>query len=138
VTRQQQQLILRLWQDWCRVWPEQYGHESLRVKPEGYDPVFDVVPSQTYKDFYFEVVRGHPKLRFLNAFEVVDTALNQVRAPEMTLKSESAAEPIEREDITVPEAIVQHLEPRIVEVELQPIAEADAFGEVANTATKGG
>jgi len=82
VTRQQEQLILRLWRDWCKVWPEQYGHSSLDVKAEGYDPVFDVIPSQAYKDFYLEVVCDHPSLRHLNVFEVVDTALNQSRAPE--------------------------------------------------------
>jgi len=82
VTRQQEQLILRLWREWCEVWPEQYGHASLEVKPEGFDPVFDVIPSQTYRDFYLEVVRDHPELRRLNVFEVVDTALNQIRAPE--------------------------------------------------------
>ena len=82
VERQQEQMILRLWRDWCRLWPEQYGHESLQVKPQGYDPVFDVIPSQTYKDFYLEVVRGHPVLKTLNVFEVIDVALNQVRAPE--------------------------------------------------------
>ncbi len=77
-------MILRLWRDWCRLWPEQYGHESLQVKPQGYDPVFDVIPCQTYKDFYLEVVHGHPTLKGLNIFEVVDTALNQSRAPEST------------------------------------------------------
>lgn len=82
VTRQQEQMILRLWRDWCRFWPEQFGHESLQVKPQGYDPVFDVIPSQTYKDFYLEVVHGHPSLKTLNVFEVIDVALNQVRAPE--------------------------------------------------------
>lgn len=87
LTRQEQQVVLRLWKDWCRVWPEQYGHDSLQVSPEGYDPVFDLIPSQAYKDFYFEVVRGHPKLRHLNAFEIIDAALNQVRAPEMPVVS---------------------------------------------------
>jgi len=82
VTRQQEQMILRLWRDWCRLWPEQFGHESLQVKPQGYDPVFDVIPSQAYKDFYLEVVRGHPLLKTLNVFEVIDVTLNQVRAPE--------------------------------------------------------
>ena len=82
VTRQQEKTILRLWRDWCKLWPEQYGHESLEVKAQGYDPVFDVVPSQAYKDFYLEVVRDHPTLKQLNVFEVIDTALNQVRAPE--------------------------------------------------------
>ncbi len=86
--RQEQDLVLRLWKDWCRVWPEQYGHESLQVKPEGYDPVFDLIPSQAYKDFYYEVVAGHPSLRHLNAFEVIDTTLNQVRAPEMPPKAD--------------------------------------------------
>ena len=73
---------MRLWRDWCRVWPEQYGHESLSVRADGYDPVFDVIPSQAYKDFYLEVVCDHPVLRGLNPFEVVDAALNQTRAPE--------------------------------------------------------
>lgn len=82
MTRQQEILILRLWRDWCKVWPEQYGHKSLDVAPSGYDPVFDVIPAQAYKDFYYEVVLGQPELRELNAFEVVDAALNQTRAPE--------------------------------------------------------
>ena len=82
MTRQQEQLILRLWRDWCKLWPEQYGHESLQVNTQGYDPVFDVIPSQAYKDFYVEVVRDHPTLKGLHVFEVMDTALNQSRAPE--------------------------------------------------------
>lgn len=82
MTRQQETLILRLWADWCRVWPEQFGHESLEVRPDGFDPVFDVIPGQVYKDFYYEIVRGHPQLKNLNAFEVIDAALNQTRAPE--------------------------------------------------------
>ncbi len=82
VNRQQEQLILRLWRDWCRVWPEHYGRDSLQVKPEGYDPVFDVIPSQAYRDFLLEVVRDHPQLKQLNPFEVVDAALNQTPAPE--------------------------------------------------------
>lgn len=82
MTKQEERTILRLWKDWCKLWPEQYGHESLHVRAEGYDPVFDVVPSQTYKDFYLEVIRDHPTLKHINVFEVVDTALNQTRAPE--------------------------------------------------------
>ena len=74
--RQEVQLLLRLWKDWCRVWPEQYGHDSLQVNAEGYDPVTDLIPTQAYKDFYFEVVRSHPQLKHLNVFEVVDTVLN--------------------------------------------------------------
>ena len=85
-------MVLRLWRDWCKVWPEQYGHSSLDVKPEGYDPVFDVIPSQAYKDFYVEVVSGHPALRHLNVFEVVDIALNQSRAPEAATVADIAAE----------------------------------------------
>lgn len=76
---------MRLWRDWCRLWPEQYGHNSLQVQSGGYDPVFDVIPCQTYKDFYLEVARHHPRLRSLNPFEVIDTALNQIRAPETTV-----------------------------------------------------
>ena len=91
MTRQQEQLILRLWREWCKVWPEQYGHSSLEVKPEGYDPVFDVIPSQAYKDFYLEVVSGHPALRHLNVFEVVDIALNQIRAPEAAGRATAAS-----------------------------------------------
>ena len=85
-------MILRLWRDWCRLWPEQYGHNSLEVQPAGYDPVFDVIPSQAYKDFYLEVVRGHPKLKSLNVFEVIDTALNQIRAPESSVIAKPSAE----------------------------------------------
>ncbi len=87
MTRQEEQLIVRLWRDWCRLWPDQYGHESLQVAEGGYDPVFDVIPSQAYKDFYYEVVRGHPRLRHLNAFEIVDAALNQTPSPEATMIS---------------------------------------------------
>lgn len=82
MNRQQESMILRLWKDWCVVWPEQYGRESLKVKPEGFDPVFDVIPAKVYQDFYLEVVKDHPMLRDLNVFVVIDTALNQTRAPE--------------------------------------------------------
>ena len=85
-------MILRLWRDWCRFWPEHYGHDSLQVKPQGYDPVFDVIPCQTYRDFYLEVVRGHPQLKQLNVFEVIDTALNQGRAPESATQAPRVAE----------------------------------------------
>ena len=135
--RQQQQLILRLWKEWCRIWPEQYGHESLEVKPEGYDPIFDVVPSQAYKDFYFEVVRGHPNLRGLSAFEVIDAALNQTRAPEMTVQPKTVATPLPTTE-EVPEAEVQHIEPRIVEVELEALHDKADFEEVSNTSMTGG
>ena len=132
--RQEQDLILRLWRDWCRVWPQQYGHESLEVKPDGYDPVFDLVPAQTYKDFYFEVVRGHPKLRHLNAFEVVDVALNQIKAPEtQTLREQAELPPtdvalelpvVEESDVEVDEVRLEdtpeNIEPFVVEVELKP------------------
>lgn len=109
VTRQEQQLVLRLWKDWCRLWPEHFGHESLQVKPEGYDPVFDLIPSQTYKDFYIEVVRGHPKLKHLNAFEVVDAALNQVRAPEMPVVG-SPLRAVEHDDATESSDDAEHIE----------------------------
>ena len=136
--RQQQQLILRLWKEWCRVWPEQYGHESLEVQAEGYDPVFDVIPSQTYKDFYYEVVRGHPQLRNLSAFEVIDAALNQVRTPESTVKPKTvitADDQVPAEP--PPEAVVQHIEPRIVEVELEALESKEAFDETANNTSTG-
>lgn len=135
--RQQQQLILRLWKEWCRIWPEQYGHESLEVKPEGYDPIFDVVPSQAYKDFYFEVVRGHPQLRGLSAFEVIDAALNQTRAPEMTVRPKTVATPLPTTE-EVPAAEVEHIEPRIVEVELEALHDNADFEEVSNTSMTGG
>ena len=140
VNRQEQQLILRLWSDWCRVWPDQYGHESLHVKPGGYDPVFDVIPSQTYKDFYFEVVRSHSKIRHLNIFEVVDAALNQIRAPEMTLRRGPMRADADRLGEVVPELMVEHLEPRIVEVELQPLQDAPPFkdAKVASSANSTG
>lgn len=102
-------MILRLWRDWCRLWPEQYGHESLQVKPQGYDPVFDVIPSQAYKDFYFEVVRGHPTLKHVNAFEVIDTALNQIRAPETSVINT-------RQPAHAPARAADH--PRVAEVTL--------------------
>jgi len=91
VTRQQEAIILRLWRDWCRLWPEHYGPVSLQVSPEGYDPVFDVIPSQAYKDFYLEVVCDHPQLKALNAFEVIDTALNQVRTPESSVLGQGSS-----------------------------------------------
>jgi len=111
VTRQQEQIILRLWREWCRVWPEQYGRASLEVKPEGYDPVFDVIPSQAYKDFYLEVVSGHPLLRSLNVFEVIDTALNQVKAPEAAVPAPAR--------VTARRALV----PRVVEVDVHAATE---------------
>jgi hypothetical protein len=111
VTRQQEQLILRLWREWCKVWPEQYGHSSLDVKPEGYDPVFDVIPSQAYKDFYLEVVSGHPALRQLNVFEVVDVALNEIRAPEAA--GNAAAAPARAADHA-----------RVVDVDIAPAGAA--------------
>lgn len=118
--RQQQALILRLWQDWCRVWPEQYGHESLQVKAEGYDPVFDVIPAQAYKDFYVEVVREHPMLRQINPFEVVDAALNQVRAPETTLTSLEEDENVSGS--SAQEALATTATARVVELELKDMA----------------
>lgn len=105
MNRQEEKLIIRLWRDWCRLWPEQYGHESLQVKAEGYDPVFDVIPSQAYKDFYFEVVCGHPQLRHINAFEIVDAALNQIQAPETAWRRrrERAETPDAVVDVQLPE-----------------------------------
>ena len=126
--RQQERLILRLWKDWCRLWPEQYGHESLQVKPEGYDPVFDVIPSQTYKDFYFEVVRGHPTLKNINAFEVIDTALNQIGAPETPVINTAPAE-----DLGVPVAHAPaRAHARVADVDITP--DADASVQIANEA----
>ncbi|MEM7080576.1 MAG: hypothetical protein AAF513_18305 [Pseudomonadota bacterium] len=90
MTRQQENMILRLWKDWCAVWPEHYGRESLGVKAEGYDPIFDVIPAKVYQDFYLEVVKDHPLLRDLNVFVVVDTALNQTRAPEALVPADGA------------------------------------------------
>jgi hypothetical protein len=121
VTRQQEQMILRLWRDWCRLWPEQYGHESLQVKVDGYDPVFDVIPSQAYKDFFFEVVRGHPHLKNLNAFEVVDAALNQVRAPEAPWLEDALEEP-RATPLAAPYADRQA---RVVGIELARISAAE-------------
>ena len=119
--RQQERLILRLWKDWCRLWPEQYGHESLQVKPEGYDPVFDVIPSQTYKDFYFEVVRGHPTLKHINAFEVIDTALNQIGAPETPVINAASAE--DRE-VTIAHAPAR-AHARVADVDMAPDYEGE-------------
>ena len=90
MTRQQEILILRLWRGWCAIWPRMYGHQSLEVGERGYDPVFDVIPSQAYADFYREVVRNHDKLKNLNVFEVTDVALNQVKAPETLSRPASA------------------------------------------------
>ena len=115
-------MILRLWRDWCKLWPEQYGHESLQVKAGGYDPVFDVIPSQAYKDFYLEVVRGHPQLKSLNVFEVVDTALNQTRAPE----SSSVA------DVEV--ASPAHAPARALAVSVELVASRDDASDEAETA----
>ncbi len=116
--RQQEQLVLRLWRDWCRLWPEQYGHESLRVGADGYDPVFDVIPSQTYKDFYFEVVRGHPTLKHINAFEIIDIALNQISAPE-TAVTKADIPPAAH----LPARASDHV--RVAEVEILSAQEAD-------------
>lgn len=131
MTRQQEQVILRLWRDWCKLWPEQYGHDSLQVKPEGFDPVFDVIPSQTYKDFYLEVIRGHPTLKHLNVFEVIDTALNQIRAPEFSGVDDDLDEFGESAG---PARAGDH--PRIVEVDLQRLSEDHLpdFGPEADTA----
>jgi len=118
VIRQQEQLVLRLWRDWCRLWPEQYGHESLRVGADGYDPVFDVIPSQTYKDFYFEVVRGHPTLKHINAFEIIDIALNQISAPE-TAVTKADIPPAAH----LPARASDHV--RVAEVEILSAQEAD-------------
>ena len=124
--RQEQETILNLWKDWCLLWPEQYGHESLQVDGQGYDPVFDLIPAQTYKDFYFEVVRGHPQLKHLNAFEVVDTCLNQITAPETPV----VRKPVEPrkadttdsvEDLLADVDLPDNIEPLIVEVELLPV-----------------
>ena len=73
---------MRLWREWCVIWPEEYGHESLQVKPQGFDPVFDLIPAQAYIDFYTEITRHHPKLRQVSAFEIMDAALNCGGAPE--------------------------------------------------------
>jgi hypothetical protein len=80
--RNYEQAVLWLWFDWCKLWPVQYARDSLAVKANGYHPVFDVIPSQAYKDFYYEVIRDHPTLKGLNAFEVIDITLNQIPAPE--------------------------------------------------------
>ena len=104
MTRQQEAMILRLWRAWCRIWPEQYGHESLQVGAEGYDPVFDVIPGQAYKDFYYEVVLDHPDLKGLNAFEVIDTALNQTRAPESAVRVTHVSLPEQDSDDTPEQA----------------------------------
>lgn len=135
MTRQEQEIILRLWREWYRVWPEQCGHGSLQVKPEGYDPVFDLIPSQTYKDFFFEVVRGHPKLRHLNVFEIVDVALNQTQAPETPVVARPASVELNEDVLGLPiveeseididevamENIAENIEPFVVEVELLPV-----------------
>jgi hypothetical protein len=137
VTRREQEIILRLWREWCRVWPEQYGHGSLQVKLKGYDPVLDLIPAQTYKDFFFEVVRGHPKLRHLNVFEIVDVALNQTQAPETPVFARPASVELDEEIIGLPEVeeseieidevamedTAQNIEPFVVEVELMPVYE---------------
>ncbi|MEM7002830.1 MAG: hypothetical protein AAF529_18730 [Pseudomonadota bacterium] len=136
MTRKQQSLIIRLWKDWCRVWPAQYGHNSLDVHSDGYDPVFDVIPAQTYKDFYYEVVRGHPNLRTLNAFEVIDCALNEIRAPETPVVRQERSEPQRAEAHELETAISEEAyevtemdaveltslpEMNVVEVEMQPV-----------------
>lgn len=98
-----EQAVLRLWFDWCKLWPEQYGRESLAVNEDGYDPVFDVIPSQAYKDFYYEVIRDHPTLGRLNAFEVIDITLNQIPAPELPIVAqEPQAFPVERQATRLP------------------------------------
>jgi len=57
--------------------------------------VFDLIPSQAYKDFYLEVTSDHPALRHLDMFEVADIALNQSHAPEVVLKAaEQPASPL--------------------------------------------
>ncbi len=111
MNRRQETTILRLWRDWCRLWPEQYGHNSLQVTSTGYDPVFDVIPCQAYKDFYHEVIRRHPQLRHLNPFEVIDTALNQVRAPETTEIDDTTEEADENYGYAVELDVVRNQRP---------------------------
>lgn len=103
------------------MWPEQYGHESLQVKAEGYDPVFDLIPAQAYKDFFVEVIREHPMLDQINVFEVVDAALNQIRAPETTLTRPQGSQecsPIEAAMSGGNRARVVEVEVDVVEVEM--------------------
>jgi len=111
----------------------------LQVKPEGFDPVFDVIPSQTYKDFYLEVIRGHPTLKHLNVFEVIDTALNQIRAPEY-----SGVDDLDDfDDFDSIEDILESAgparagdHPRLVEVKLERLPPDDLvdYGPEADTA----
>lgn len=83
VTRQQEQLILRLWKDWCGLWPELSPEKgAVRKGAQVYDPTFDLIPVRFYKKFYMEAAREHPSLKGVSVFEVIDVALNQTKAPE--------------------------------------------------------
>ena len=117
MTRQQEIAILRLWRQWCNIWPAHYGHESLQVEG-GYDPSFDVIPAQMYLDFYHDVTRRHSRLQHLNVFEVVDTALNQTRAPETLIADDSLVDV----QATVQSQEYESLPLPVVTVELEQIA----------------
>jgi hypothetical protein len=109
--RHDEETVLRLWFDWCKIWPVQYARNSLAVKEEGYDPVFDLIPSQAYKDFYYEVVRDHPTLKRLNPLEVIDITLNQIPAPERPIVvAEPAADAVveQPEFDDLPDNVVPH------------------------------
>ncbi len=127
MNRQQEIAILKLWRQWCTIWPRHYGHELVDSESEGrkqgYDPVFDVIPVQMYIDFYHDVTRRHEGLRDLDMFEVVDTALNQTRAPETliaddapALDVQTAVNPGDDESLPLP----------VVTVELEQIDNPDA------------
>ena len=110
VNRQQEIAILKLWRQWCIIWPRHYGHELLDVAADGYDPVFDVIPAQMYIDFYTDVTRRHSGLRDLDVFEVVDTALNQTRAPESLIADDvlvvDVADAMQSSDESLPLPVV--------------------------------
>lgn len=121
MNRQQEIAILKLWRQWCSIWPAHYGHEYSVVESDGYDPVFDVIPAQMYIDFYHDVTRRHEYLCELNIFEVVDTALNQTRAPE-TLTDDALALDVAA---TMQASDSGNLPLPVVTVELEEIANPD-------------
>ncbi|MEM7098161.1 MAG: hypothetical protein AAF541_07875 [Pseudomonadota bacterium] len=129
--RQQEIAIIKLWRQWCRIWPQQYGHSSLGVG-EGYDPVFDVIPARMYIDFYTDVTRRHVGLNELNVFEVVDTALNQTPSPETLVAEDVLVVDVEKALASEDE----HLPLPVVTVELEEITNDEVIVQSVQPTTK--
>ncbi len=66
MTRREEAILVRIWHAWSSGKPE---------------------VNQTLVDFYFDVIRVHPKLGHISAFEVLDSVTN---APPMESLEQSA------------------------------------------------